>query len=333
MAKVSKTNKPKSVPPVKALQQKSTRRRWLTFMRMLRYGVNNLTRNAWLTIAASAVMTITLLVIFTTIAARTVLMDTAEGARDKIEMLIYLETGTDEDDVKAIEEKIDQLSTVTAVTSESPSEARSNFAEEQKANPDALAALNEATNKFPWTLRVKIVDINDPFELREFVRSDEDVQAAIDPDRPPSFEGERSAAINTIGRWVVFAERFGVGAAVVFIAISALIIFNTIRMAIFSRKDEIQMMKLIGADRSFIRGPFIVEAIFYGFIAAVIATAIGMSVLYASKDGLQSYGVKVETVVSFVTDYAVVTLLGMILIGAIIGVISSLLATRQYLKI
>ena len=59
-------------------------------------------------------------------------------------------------------------------------------------------------------------------------------------------------------------------------AISSLIIFNTIRMAIFNRKDEIQMMKLIGADRNFIRGPFIVEAIVYGFIAALIATWLGI---------------------------------------------------------
>jgi cell division transport system permease protein len=131
----------------------------------------------------------------------------------------------------------------------------------------------------------------------------------------------------------VFAERFGIGTAILFIASSSLIIFNTIRMAIFNRKDEIQMMKLIGADRSFIRGPFIVEAVFYGFIAAVIATIIGITVLYISKDGLQSYGIQIETVVRFVTNYAGVTLLGMMLVGAIIGVVSSLLATRRYLKI
>ena len=61
-------------------------------------------------------------------------------------------------------------------------------------------------------------------------------------------------------------------ATVVFVVISSLVVFNTIRMAIFNRKDEIEMMKLIGAERSFIRGPFIVEAIMYGFIAAIIAT-------------------------------------------------------------
>lgn len=317
----------------KNLQQKSARRRWLTYVRMLRYGVNNITRNAWLTIAASAVMTITLLVIFSAVAARTVLMDTANQIKDKVDMSIYLKTDTTDEQAAQIQSDLEELSSVRSVTYVSPAQAKQDFANDNKADESVLAALNQATSQFPGTLRVKVVDINDPSELQEFVKNNEAVKEAIDPERAPSFESERSTAIGSIGRWVVFAERFGIGSAVLFIAISSLIIFNTIRMAIFNRKDEIQMMKLIGADRSFIRGPFIVEAVFYGFIAAVVATAIGVTVLYASKDGLQSYGIQIGTVVDFVTNYALITLMGMMLIGAIIGVISSLLATRRYLKI
>lgn len=326
----SKTN-----PAAKALQQKSARRRWLTYMRMFRYGVNNITRNAWLTIAASAVMTITLLIIFTAIAARTVLMDTVADTRDRIEMLIYLETKTTDEQAAEVKADIEELSSVKSVVLESPAEAKAKFAESEKSNPDTLSALNEATNRFPWTLKIKITDINDPSELRSYVQQNETVKQYLDPspDRAPSFDSERSNAITTISSWVVFAERVGIGSAVLFIAISSLIIFNTIRMAIFSRKDEIQMMKLIGADRSFIRGPFIVEAVFYGFIAAIIATIIGTVALYSSKDALQGYGVNVGSVVDFVTDYAVITLLGMMVIGAIIGIVSSLFATRRYLKI
>src|SRR5690606_1668710 len=106
-----------------------------------------------------------------------------------------------------------------------------------------------------------------------------------------------------IGRWVGFAERIGLVASVVFIAISSLIVFNTIRMAIFNRKDEIQMMKLIGADRNFIRGPFVVEAVVYGFIAAVVATALGIGILYAASDKLLSYGVNVGGTIDFLTTY------------------------------
>lgn len=331
MKKTAKTKK--SASAARALQQKSARRRWLTFLRMLRYGANNITRNAWLTIAASAVMTITLLVIFTTVAARTVLMETADGIRDGVHMSIYLNTETTDEEAAAVASELQELASVRSVTYISSATAREEFAQQHSNDPEMLAALNEATNQFPGTLRVGVMDINDPSELREFVNDNETVQEHLNPARAPSFEGDRSAAISEIGRWVVYAERFGVGAAAVFITISSLIIFNTIRMAIFSRQDEIQMMKLIGAERSFIRGPFIVEAVFYGFIAALAAMGIGVVALHASREGLETAGVQIETVLRFVTDFAPITLLSMIVIGAIIGVISSLLATRRYLKI
>ena len=325
--------KKKNTTAAKVLQQKNTRRRWLTFMRMMRYGINNITRNAWLTIAATAVMTITLLVIFTAVSARTVLVDTADGIRDKVLMSVYVKTDTTDTQAKDIQKKLEALPSVKAVEYISPAKAKESFAEQNKGDSDTLSALNEATNEFPGTFRLKILDINDPSELREFVNKDPLVKQQLHPDRAPSFESDRSSAISQIGRWVVYAERFGIAAAVLFIAISSLIIFNTIRMAIFNRKDEIQMMKLIGAERSFIRGPFIVEAIFYGFIAALLATGIGIASLYALKDGLEGAGVQITTVMDFVTDYAAVTLLGMIIIGSVIGVVSSLFATRRYLKI
>ena len=112
-----------------------------------------------------------------------------------------------------------------------------------------------------------------------------------------------------------------------------LIIFNTIRMAIFNRKEEIQMMKLIGADRSFIRGPFVVEAIVYGFIAAIIATALGIGLLYGMQDKLASWGVAIGPTLDYILMYIGFVLLGMIALGGLVGTISSLMATRRYLKI
>lgn len=314
-------------------QQKRNRRQWLTFVRMCRYGVNNFSRNAWLTIAATAVMTITLLVVFTTLAARNVLLDTVSVIRDNVDMSIYVVNDVKEDDVKAIESGLKNLSTVKAVQYISPDDARDNFAKANSSDAGVLNALNEATNRFPGTFRVKLTDINDTTQLQSFVKDNEVVKANLDPNRKPSFAGDRKSAIANIGRWVGFAERAGLVASIVFVAISSLIVFNTIRMAIFNRKDEIQMMKLIGADGSFIRGPFLVEAVVYGFIAAVIATILGVLLLQASSEKLLSYGVSVQSTLELTTTYIGFVVLGMIFLGGLIGVISSLLATRRYLKI
>jgi cell division transport system permease protein len=315
-------------------QQKRKRRQWITFLRMCRYGVNNFSRNAWLTIAATAVMTITLLVVFVTLAARNVLVDTVGDIRDKVDMSIYVKTDTRDSDVEKIRTGLQSLTnSVKNVDYVSPEEAREEFAKQNSGEAETLNALNEATNEFPGTFRIQPVDINDTEELRSFVENDPTLKENIDPNREPSFAGERRAAIENIGRWVSFAEQAGLVASAIFIAISSLIVFNTIRMAIFNRRDEIQMMKLIGADRSFIRGPFVVEAIVYGFIAAVLATVIGIAILYGSSNALLSYGIVLDSTIDFITLYIGFVLLGMILLGGLIGVLSSLLATRRYLKI
>ncbi len=314
-------------------QTKQTRRKWLTFVRMCRYGINNFSRNLWLTIAATAVMTITLLVIFVTLAARQVLVDTVSTIKDRVDMSIYVRTDTTTDQASIIKAEIEKVPSVKSVTYVSPEDARKNFANDNRADTRTLDALNEATNKLPGTFRVSIQDINDTTQLEQFIKTNAAYKQHADPDRPASFSGERRSAIQNIGRWVDFAERVGIIASVVFIVISSLIVFNTIRMAIFNRKEEIQMMKLIGADRSFIRGPFIVEAVVYGVIAAVIATTLGVLGLYAAKDKLLSYEVAVTGTVDGVTMYIPFVLITMIIVGALIGVVSSLLATRKYLKI
>jgi cell division transport system permease protein len=279
-------------------------------------------------------MTITLLVVFVTLSARSVLVDTVSEIRDKVDMSIYVKKDISNDDIKTIQSGLEKLtSSVRGVTFVSSEQARQDFAQSEKASSSTLNAINESTNEFPGIFRIKPVDINKTDELRKFVATNSTLKANIDPKREPSFAGQRRDAIESIGRWVGFAEKAGIIASVIFMAISSLIVFNTIRMAIFNRKDEIQMMKLIGADRNFIRGPFVVEAVVYGFIAAVLATAIGVTLLFTTKDKLIDYDVAIQGTIDFTTTYLGFVLLGMIVLGAIIGIISSLLATRRYLKI
>jgi cell division transport system permease protein len=313
-------------------QQKRHRRQWTTFMRMCRYGINNFTRNAWLTVAATAIMTITLLVVFTSVVSRNILLDTLTNLRNNVTMSIYLKTDTTQTDANKVSSDLQKESSVLAVTIVSPEQARAKYIDDNKLDPQSLAVLEQATNEFPWTLNVKVQDINNTTQLANFVKTDQTFLADQDPDHPPSFAGTRRATIQTIGNAANFAEKVGIIISAVFVVISTLIIFNTIRMAIFNRREEIQMMKLIGAERSFIRGPFVVEAIVYGFFGALIATGIGGAILYVAAPGLETY-FNVQPTIDGLTLYAGFVLLGMIVIGALIGIISSLMATRRYLKL
>lgn len=313
--------------------KKHRRRKMITFWRMIRYGVNNFSRNAWLTIAATAIMTITLLTIFVGAVSHRVLVDTVDQLQDEVKMSIYLSTDTTEDEAKEVVAELKKLPSVVSVDYKSPETAREEFLDENSGDADMLEALKEATNSFPWTLSIKVVDINDTSELSDFAENNEVLQAYIDPNRDPSFAGDRRDAIASIGRAAQFAQNAGIVVSIVFMSISTLIIFNTIRMAIFNRREEIQMMKLIGADRSFIRGPFVVEAIVYGFIAALVASGIGFGLLNLVAPTLKSAEINVQPVLDMMTYYAGFVILAMIVAGAIIGVISSLAATRRYLKL
>lgn len=314
-------------------QAKRKRREWLTFVRMCRYGVNNFSRNAWLTIAATAVMTITLLSIFMTLAARDVLINTVDDVQKKVDLSLYVKTETQDSAVDTITNDLEKLSSVESVKYISPQQAREDFAHENRNKPQSLNALNEATNRFPGTFRVVVKDINNTSELEKFAKTNQTYLDNRDPNRDPSFSGGGKETINTIASWVSLAERVGYILSAVFVALSSLIIFNTIRMAIFNRKEEIQMMKLIGADRQFIRGPFIVEAVVYGFIAAVIATGLGLGLLLLVQRGLTDFGAAINPTIDTLTTFIGFVLLGMIVLGAVIGILSSLLATRRYLKI
>lgn len=316
-----------------SLKTRQRKRRLLTLSRVFRYGINNFNRNIWLTVAATAVMSVTLLIIFLTVSARQILLDTVADISRQADMSIYLKGTVDDEVVQELTSRLEKLDNVDSVRYISAEEARRSQAEQFKDSPEALEAIKEASNEMSATLRVSVIDLNDQSSLDNFVQTDELYKENRDPRREPSFSGDRRQAINTIGRWVEIASVGGSIAAIVFAAISSLVVFNTIRMAIFNRKDEIQMMKLIGAERGFIRGPFLVEATLYGIIAAIIATGAGYGLLLLARAPMSSYGVPIDNLVSLSISYVWLALLAMMLIGSAIGVISSFIATHKYLKI
>ena len=312
------------------------RRRWLTWLRMARYGANNFTRNAWLTTAATAVMTITLLIIFTTFIARQALVSTVDELQRKVDYSIYMKPDVNEADAIKAQRTLEAVENVSSVGYISSEQAKQTYIREKQPSAEELQLISELEETpFIPSLKVVVKDPDNTDTLAQAVEQEAALKAVVntDPKWRPTFTGERNKVIQTINNWASIAERGGLIAGTVFVAISMLIIFNTIRMAIFNRKEEIQMMKLIGADKGFIRGPFVVEAVMYGFIAALVATALGFVLLYYIQKPLSSYGVAMGPILETFTLFSPLVLFVMILIGATIGIISSRLAVRRYLKV
>lgn len=315
-------------------ENKKLKRKWLTWLRMIRYGANNFTRNAWLTTAATAVMTITLLTIFTTFVARTMLNDTVTKFRQNIDIPIFLEGSITQAQANTLKSKLLQQENVRGAKFISSSQAKEIYIKRDVSGQDVqqLQILAESGVVFPAQIDVNLEDPTKVDQLAEFIKKDKEFQTYISKDVDQNFtDGQKTIA--TLSSWASTTERVGLGATIVFIAISMLIIFNTIRMAIFNRRDEIEMMKLIGADKGFIRGPFVVEAVMYGFFAALITFAIEYFALSAFEPKIAAYGIVTASIKDFLVILAPLVLLVLIALGGMIGLISARLAVRRYLRL
>ncbi len=325
-------NNRKVVSKAEAKQRSKRRRKIINFRRILKYGADNFVRNAWLSLAATLIMTITLTIILLSVIANTVLTETVSTIREKVDMSIYMIPDLEPSTAAEIQKSFDDLSSVKKVTYVSSSEARDEIIANNRDNQDVREALKEAKNKTPSTFRVQLEDIDDTSELENFVQTNELVKTNINPDFPPSFASNRREAIDRISQTAKFIEKGGIVMALASALIAMLVVFNTIRMAIFNRRDEIYMMRLIGADPNFIRGPYLVEAMMNGVIAA--AFSVGLCVLIANllENKLVNYGVTMSETLQLLNYFWLVIFGAMALIGMIIGVISAALAVKKYLS-
>jgi len=150
-------------------RQKYNRHKLLSFFRMIKYGVDSFLRNSWLSIAATAVMVITLLIIFGALVIQNTLNDTLADLQEKVDMSIYLKTETTDEIGAQLSAELMKLSSVRSVDYISADEAREQIIQENKDDTKVITAIREATNKNPATLRVLVEDINDTSELEKFV--------------------------------------------------------------------------------------------------------------------------------------------------------------------
>lgn len=247
-------------------------------------------------------------------------------------MSVYLKDSTTEDQSQDLVDDLKNLSSVKSVTYLSKDDALKIYREQNAGNAALLQAINETDNPLPATIRIKPTDLNQIDQIRTYI--DKPEVAALQSD-PASDSGDRRAAIDKITHATNILQRAGIGAVLLFATISVLIIFNTIQMAIFNRRDELQIMRLLGASTWFIRGPFVVEAVIYGILSAVISLLLINAVFVTASSSLQatSFGLlDIGYSQLFFEQHYWILLLVQLALGILIGAVSSIIATRRYLK-
>ena len=307
-------------------------RKFITLSRIIHTGLVNFVRNMTLAIAAIAVMVVTLTIVLFSLIANATFTHTIAQITDKIDVSVFLKDTTTEKQGRQLAADLKKLPNVNNTTYLTKADALEAYKEQNAGNEQLLTAINETANPLPATIRVKPIDLNKIQEIKDYLSKP---QVIILQSDEASYSGDRKEAIDKITHATNVLRQIGVITVGIFAVVSALIIFNTIQMAIFNRRDEIQIMRLLGASTSYIRGPFVVESIIYGMLAAVLSILIVNSVFFASSNALEATSLGLLDINYASTYFSAhfFQLLGIqLMLGIVLGAVSSIIATRRYLK-
>lgn len=310
------------------------KRKYITFGRIVRTGIVNFFRNASLAIAAMAVMVVTLTIILLSLVVNTTLSGTIQQITDKIDVSVYLKDDIAVNDRNSLMQQLEELPNVKDTSYLSKEDALDAYKQENANNPELLLAINQTDNPLPATIRVKPYDLDKVKEIQSFLDKRE-IKKYLSPESPYSYSDDRKEAIDNISHAANVLQQVGIAGVILFAVISVLIIFNTIQMAIFNRRDEISIMRLLGANTNYIRGPFVVESIIYGIISALVSVLLIHSLFAASSGALQASSLGLLDITyaqNYFTDNFITLMLLQLAIGIGIGACSSTIATRRYLK-
>lgn len=304
--------------------------------RIVKYGAKGFFRNIWLSAAATIVMAITMIILFVTIVASVILTNTAQMMKDKIDITIYIRPETSSETLTELSKIISEDKNIKSVEVSSSQEEFEKLLKENADSEEVTGVIDDELkaliiSHMQATMRIKVYDIDNIDSIKKIVNENPLFVEYLDNEYAPTYDVNQKE-IATITSWAGIARTGGIVLAVVFLVISILIIFSTIRMAIFSRREEIYMMKLVGADKGFIRGPFLIEAEICGVIAGVIAATVSYFGFMFMAPKLASYGIDVTSIVDVLqSNKLILVYLAFIALGMVIGKISSGLAVSKYL--
>ncbi len=295
--------------------------------RIFHFGFKNFWRNGWLTTVTVVIMTLALLVFAWLIFFGVVTSRAAASIEDKIDISVYFNTNTSEDEILNIQQSLEGLAQVASVDYISRDQALSTFKENHSADQTITQAVNELdSNPLEASLNIKAKNPSEYGAIADYLNSG-DLSQYIDS---VSYTQNQSI-IDRLAHIVKTVEVGGVIVMIVFALLAGLVVFNTIRLAIYANREEIGIMRVVGASNALVRGPYVVEGMLCGAISAIVALAISTPILYAVNPYLNVF-IPGMNLFQYFGAHAVALFCYLLLFGIALGGASSFIAVRRYLK-
>ena len=314
-----------------------------TFKRITRTGFVNFWRNGFLSFSAIVMITLSLCavgaIIFSGAFGKALIAD----VEDKVDINVYFSLSANENDILALQKEVKALPEVKETTYLSRDKALEVFKKKWEDNTLIMQGLEEiGENPFPASLNIKAKNPGQYGSISTFLQNKNPTDSSGTPIISKINYQENKLIIDRLSRIIPAIRKSGSVVAIILILIAIIAVWNTIRLITFTARDEIAVMKLVGASNIYVRGPLVISGVMYGVIGAIITLLIMAGFAYWSDMAILKFaGVEVASDFSLVVNvfstyftqnfteiFAVIVGFGILL-----GGLSSYVAARRYLKV
>lgn len=299
--------------------------------RIIRSGYRSFVRSGFTSIASVMIMTITLFVIISLIFVQTTLHTALNDIKEKVDVTVYFVPNTSESSIDSIRASLMKLPEVRSVTYTSSDEALARFKEKHSNDYLTLQALDELSdNPLGASLNIKAKDPSQYESISKYFENDSALTlGALSSIDKIDFH-QNKVVIDRLSSIITGAQRLGFAVSLVLILISIVITFSTIRLIIYMSREEIHVMRLVGAGSKYIRGPFIVSGMLVGLMASIVTVLLLIPItIWLGNQMTDFIGINLFTY--FKANFFQLFII-MLVSGVILGSISSAFAIHRYLR-
>ena len=299
--------------------------------RIIRSGITNFTRNGIVSIASVLIVTITLSVIASLIFVQATLHNSLDQIQNKVDVTVYFTTSASEDQILPFKSSIEKLPEVASVTYTSADQALQDFRDRHQNDYLTLQALDElGDNPLGASIDIKAKDPTQYESIVKELENDTALAQGATPIVDSINYSQNKTVIDRLTAIIHGANTLGFAVTLILILISIIITFNTIRLTIYFAREEIGVMRLVGAENKYISGPFMVEGMIYGIIATIITIALFFpATIWLGRNLTDFLGINIYDY--FISNFFEIFFI-ILVSGVILGSFSSVLAVRRYLR-
>ncbi len=301
---------------------------FISLKRIIKTGWKGFRRNIGLSLATILIMVIVICLATLLFLLNPVSKILIADIKEKVDISVYFKEDISSEYILEVESEISKIPEVKDVEYISKDQALEKFIEKHQDDPVLMESLTElGFNPFLASLNIRAWD---PSQYEQVVNLLETSSFRNLIDKVDYYE--RKPVIEKVFSMISGLNKIGIFFSIVFAAIAVLIAFNTIRIAIYNSGEEISIMRLVGASNWFIRGPFLIQGIVIGFIAVLITLLITFGLCYGFDARIKTIASDISIYSIFISNFFFLFLI-QLATGIGLGMISSYIAVRKYLKI